>query len=183
MIKEPIEKEKSLFNILYSEYYNQINKIMFVNHQDIHADAIEIKDISQSEKGLVKSWLLKNNEGYILYVGSKGNIYANYDLGYLFLNSLAKEIKFDNFETIFTTNMEHMFEGCTNITNLNIANWDTRNVTEMKDMFFYAQSLKSLDLSKWNTSSLTGIEAMFACCYSLTDLKLNSWNTSKNYQY
>ena len=179
MIKETTEKEKSLFSLIYQEEYEKIKGIYFVNNLNIHKNAIGVYDISASGKGLIKSWLTKIDDGYNLYIGSEGNIYANYNSGYLFLNSQASEIKFDNFETIFSTNFEHMFEGCLKLANLDIANWDTRNVTKMSDMFFYAQSLTRLDLSKWKTTSLTEIEAMFACCYALKELKLDSWNTSK----
>ena len=52
-----------------------------------------------------------------------------------------------NWNTSKVTNMWGMFEGCINLTNLNLSNWDTSNVENMRYMFEEADSLETIYVS------------------------------------
>lgn len=73
-----------------------------------------------------------------------------------------------------------MFYGCENLASLKLtgAAWDTSHVVDMNHMFDGCSKLTSLDLAGWSTTSATGMEAMFKDCATLASLDLNTWNTS-----
>ena len=57
------------------------------------------------------------------------------------------EIKgIEKWDTSQVTSMEHLFDGATKLTSLNLGSWDTRNVTTMYTMFqnttFYYKVLR-----------------------------------------
>ena len=77
--------------------------------------------------------------------------------------------------------MRQMFNGCKDLTTLDLSNFDTQNVKDMYMMFSGCSSLKSLDLSSFNTkkvASSTSMDFMFSGCSSLTSLNVSSFNTS-----
>ena len=80
-----------------------------------------------------------------------------------------------NFDTSNVTNMNYMLN-CESLTNLNIRNFDTSNVTDMSYMFYECNNLISLDLSNFDTSNVTDMHEMFENCSSLTDLDLSNFN-------
>ena len=81
-------------------------------------------------------------------------------------------------DTSKVTNMSTMFNGCNNLTTLDVSNWDTSKVTDMNYMFFYCANLVSLDLSSFDTSNVTDMNGMFQSCVNLTSLDLTSFDTS-----
>ena len=179
--------------------------VYFVNHMNIPENAIEIVDISSSNNGKIKSWLVPNGESYDLYVGSEGKIYANYNSSSLFkyLRN-AVEFDFSNFDTSFVETMYNMFWGtevvkvldlssfkmtnvkninsmfasCYNLTSLNVSTWDTSNITNMLNLFNNCTNLKYADFSKWDTSKVQNMQGVFSDVKSLTTLNLSNWNTS-----
>lgn len=72
-----------------------------------------------------------------------------------------------------------MFYGCVALSNLNLSGFKTGSVTDMRYLFSSCQSLESLDLSGFNTENVTSMESMFSQCSSLRSLDLSSFNTSK----
>lgn len=76
------------------------------------------------------------------------------------------------------TNAGGMFNGCTNLTSVNLKNLDTSIITDMGGMFWDCSSLKSLDLTSFDTSNVANMTAMFKRCTSLTSLDLGSFDTS-----
>ena len=76
------------------------------------------------------------------------------------------------------TNMAHMFNTCSSLTNIDLSGFNTSKVTEMRVMFCNCTGLTSLDLSSFNTSNVTNMFNMFGGCSSLTSLDLSSFNTS-----
>ena len=84
-----------------------------------------------------------------------------------------------SFDTSNVINMYDMFYECSRLTSLDVSSFDTSNVTSMEAMFQYCSNLTSLDLSNFNTSNVTIMEDMFADCYRLTSLDISGWDTSK----
>ena len=76
------------------------------------------------------------------------------------------------------TNMVGMFNGCTNLTTLDVSNCDTSNVTNMSKIFYGCSSIASLDLSNWDTGNVTNMDSTFSKS-GLTTLDLSNWNTDK----
>ena len=76
--------------------------------------------------------------------------------------------------------MDGMFEGCTNLTSINMDGWDCANVTATYDMFKDCISLYSLDLSALNFESITNMMDMFNGCNNLEVLRLGSFSSQAN---
>ena len=83
-----------------------------------------------------------------------------------------------NFSTSNVTDMHGMFQGCSNLTNLDLSNFNTSNVTDMHEMFRGCNKLTSLNVSSFNTSHVQRMDAMFYGCSGLTSLDVSNFNTS-----
>ena len=77
------------------------------------------------------------------------------------------------------TNTSNMFNGCTNLTELDLSMLDTSFVDNMNHMFTSCSKLNSLNLSSFDTSRVTQFYNMFQNCSGLNELNLSSFNTSK----
>ncbi|WP_188357425.1 BspA family leucine-rich repeat surface protein [Leuconostoc falkenbergense] len=77
-------------------------------------------------------------------------------------------------------NMESMFEGAGNISNLTLNNFSTIHVVNMSNMFSMCYSLTSLNLSGWNIDEVETFTQMFYSASKLTDLNLSNWGTSRS---
>ena len=86
----------------------------------------------------------------------------------------------DKFDTQNVKNMQNMFWSCSSLTSLDVSGFDTRNVTNMQAMFNNCSSLTSLDVSGFDTRNVTNMQYMFQSCISLTTLNLgNEFDASK----
>ena len=71
-----------------------------------------------------------------------------------------------------------MFNGCSDITEIDVSNFDVSQVTYMNSMFRGCSSLTSLDLSNFDFSMVTCVEYMFYGCSKLE--YINIYNFNKN---
>ena len=85
---------------------------------------------------------------------------------------------FTHFNTSKVTNMRNMFCNCYNLTELDLSAFNTSKVTSMNSMFYNCPGLTSIDLSSFNTSNVTSMEHMFYGCNGLTTLDLSNFDTS-----
>lgn len=79
------------------------------------------------------------------------------------------------------TNIIHMFDGCTNISDLTpLANWDISNVTSMMYIFNGCSNIDSLDpLANWKVGKVTSLSHAFAECSKITNVDaLANWDIS-----
>jgi len=77
------------------------------------------------------------------------------------------------------TNTGLMFDGCKNLTSVDLTNFDTSNVTIMDNMFLKCENLTELDLSNFNTSNVTRMSMMFGHCEELTNIiGIADWDVS-----
>lgn len=83
-----------------------------------------------------------------------------------------------HFDTSNVTNMEMMFRDCSSLTNLDVSNLNTSNVIYMSCMFDHCSNLTTLDLSNFNTSKVIDMEFMFDGCNVLKNINLSSFNTT-----
>ncbi len=143
-------------------------------------------DVTINGSGSIKAWYTdEDGDGlYEVTIGSNtGKVVANTDSSYLFScigkNNKASIIGLENLDTSKVTNMESMFNGCTNITSLDLGSFDTSEVRYMQCMFKDCESLTNLNIKSFNTSRVVDMQSMFYNCNSIEDLDLSSFNTSE----
>lgn len=176
MLSAIIEEDVPLFETLYPDYYDKLVNINFVKHLDIPNNALEIKNPSTSEAGKIKSWLVPNGENYDLYVGSLGNIYANYDASYLLSGSSATNVNLENLKTNFVESFYAMFY-YSYFPKLDLTSFNTSNAKNLGWMFYYTEATQ-IDVSNWDTRNVELLDGTFSCT-SISTVDVSKWNTSK----
>ena len=94
-------------------------------------------------------------------------------------NTQIQDVDMSNFDTSTVTNMGYLFNGCTFLNSVNLSGFDTSKVTNMMCMFYDCGLLTELDLSSFNTSNVTNMNSIFYDCQALNKLDLSSWDFSK----
>ena len=108
-----------------------------------------------------------------------GKASAGANTSFMFDNcSLLKNVSIANHGTFKVTNARGMFSGCSSLMSLDISALDTSNATNMSGMFEGCSSLQSLDVSRLDTSRVTDMSGMFEGCSSLASLDLSNFNTA-----
>ena len=171
-----------LMNNLYSNNHNDKNKIQNNNIIEMTlTNTEEVKDIY-----FLDNTFYTDEFGFKHYNGefnelneSNVDLYIN-DLKTKFKKHLVfsranYKIKMIIKTTI--TNCKNMFNGCSNLTKIDLSSFDTKNVTDMSGMFSGCENLRNLDLSSLNTEKVTDMSYMFSECYSLENIDLSSFNT------
>lgn len=74
--------------------------------------------------------------------------------------------------------MKSMFDGCSNLVNLNISSFNTSKVRNMSNMFNGCSSLENIDLSSFNTANVVDMAGMFKGCVKLERLDLSGFDIS-----
>ena len=101
------------------------------------------------------------------------------DMGWMFEGCTnLTSLDVSNFNTANVKYMARMFYKCSSLSSLNVSKFDTRNVTRMDEMFCYCSNLSSLDVSNFDTGNVTHMHSMFNGCSSLTSLDVSNFNTS-----
>ena len=173
----PCTLSKDWFSRL-SVSYERISSIHFTDTlKDAPTNAV---DVSEAENGKVLAWLSGNGDKKDLYIGAEGGVYAPSDCHYLFAwFTNAQAIYFnDAFHTAGVTSMRSMFQGCSNLTELDVRHFDTSMVTDMSAMFCTCSKLTTLDVSHFDTSRVSRMDYMFCECASPLELDLSSWDVS-----
>ncbi len=67
------------------------------------------------------------------------------------------------------TDASYLFEGCRNLTDVDMSGFDTSQVTDMDGMFCYCSGLSELNLSSFDTSQVTDMWGMFSGCSGLSE--------------
>ena len=62
------------------------------------------------------------------------------------------------------------FNGCDNLTNINLSNFNTKNVMNMSKMFSNCFKLTNINLSNFNTQNVMNMSGMFSKCNNLTNI-------------
>ena len=134
------------------------------------------KDAAPTEKFRIES--VADGEIPVKLVGTFKNLFARFNYTTI-ENDTLQSVDFGNANTTSIDDMSRMFDGCSQLNNLNISGWDTSNVKDMGNMFSSCSSLVSLDVSKWDTSQVEVMLAMFYDCSLLQNLDITYWNTSQ----
>ena len=77
------------------------------------------------------------------------------------------EIDLSLFDASHANQMYNMFNGCKSLKSINFGNFDTSNAINMGHMFFGCSSLISLDLTSFRTQNVEYMDCMFTDCSSL----------------
>lgn len=101
------------------------------------------------------------NANYLFYRNARFDVLDE-------LLSLCKEV----------TSCISMFQGCTNLTNLNFNNFDFSQVTSVTDMFSGCSNLESINIQNFNTQKVTNFSRMFANDNKLTNVYFDNIDTS-----
>ena len=160
-------------------YSNSIISIDFVDYINIPENAVAY-DMSLIKNGSIMGWLEPVDDNlYKFYVGSEGKIYSSEWFSMMNQLENLETVNFKNINTINTTRMESLFNGCYKLINIyNIENLNTSNVIDMDYMFSGCLSLKTLDVSHFDTSNVIDMEMMFYECKSLEELDVSHFDTS-----
>ena len=76
------------------------------------------------------------------------------------------------------TSLNYLFEGNTNLININASNWDTSNIKSLRAVFGADSNLVSVDFAGWDVSKVTTFYAMFDACVKIENIDVSKWNTS-----
>ena len=88
-----------------------------------------------------------------------------------------KNIDLSLLDTSDVNNMEEMFSGCINLTNICLSPiFNTKNVVNMSKMFRNCTNLKDLDLSFFNTEKVSNMSEMFGGCNNINNLNFSSFD-------
>ena len=156
---------------------SEIRSISFLGSKDLAP--FFAWDVSEEQDGSVVAWVEGDSGNYKLYIAANGQIRVRSckELFAFYLN--AEKIEFNGvLDTSQATDMFRMFQGCDNLTSLDLSSFDTSRVTEMSEMFDSCGKLSNLNLSGFNTSRVENMIGMFRGCPKLTRLDLSSFDFS-----
>ena len=125
---------------------------------------------------------------YNVYVKARAraNIMVREDASYLFSARNIPDTFYDKLHSISNLhfidtsrvkNMSHMFDGCHELTLLDLRSFDTSNVTDMSYMFYYTYSMQSIDVSNFDTSKVENMSYMYSF-NGLANIDLSNFNTA-----
>ena len=145
----------------YTDYDENITKILFYTWTDVPAVKVTISESWEDTYAWFDNWII-----YIYSMGHK--IYLNEDSSYMFyrLKNLV-ELDFNKFDTSKVENMENTFAYTEKMKTINLKNSDLSNVENMK-FTFYNAGLTEIDLSWKNLNKVTTMMDMF---YNSKDLE------------
>lgn len=92
--------------------------------------------------------------------------------------SNLKEIDTKNLDISAVTTLKRAFADCTLLEVIDVSGFDTSQVTDMEGLFDNCKALKSLDVSGWNVSKVQSMLQMFSDCGALTELDLSNWQAT-----
>ena len=163
------------------------NTITLINFVDSYVPTVTITDswdASVAQDGGIMCYVV----GTVLTIAGNGSgsILANEDSSYMF-SDVGKKDYFravtainglDILDTSNATVMNHMFNNCNALVDLNVTGFNTSNCTTFRAMF-QKTSIMEINVIKWNTSLCEDMSFMFNGCKALAGVDISSWDTSK----
>ena len=134
-----------------------------------------ILDFSANADMSVIGWIV----GGDVFVAADGKIALNETSSYMFAG--MKNLTEINFNGVVDTSkvkyMDHMFQGCEKLEEIDLSGFNTSNVVDMTAMFYDCKHLYDLDLSGFDTSRVKSMKNMFTSCHNLEELDLSAFRT------
>lgn len=140
----------------------------------------ETYDVSVNADGTVKAWTAvhEGGSGYDLVIAAAGGIKGDDCSGMFAGYHNVRSIQFNNsFDMSDVQDMEHMFDECRNLSELDLSGIDTSKATNMAYMFRGCNKLKEIDVSGFQTENVTDMGFMFSDCTNLAELDVSSFKT------
>lgn len=172
--------------VLYAEFSdtdnNGSNETMTLKCSDTAPDGAKIYQNTDSWKDVANEVISIVN---VIVDGSC----ANYDgtaLQYLFWQfpKLTTITGLTNLNTNSVESMRSMFEGCPELTSLDLSSFNTSNVTDMNSMFSGCTKLETIYVSRgWTTDKVSGTNGndMFKSCSNLRGSQGSTLSTCNGY--
>ena len=155
--------------------FKNVTKIKFVKEDDSKcpSDAIDTLDIN----GIVKAYI-NPNDSTELRISAEDVIYANPNSSEMFsgLTNMTS-VEFDNFDTTEVGNMWSMFAGCKGLKEVTMVG-NFKELMTMGNMFDGCVNLTKVDLSKCSSTKAISMSDMFRNCSNLSDVKLGTLKSS-----
>ena len=173
--------------VLYAEFSdtdnNGSNETMTLKCSDTAPDGAKIYQNTDSWKDVANEVI--SNIVNVIVDGSC----ANYDgtaLQYLFWQfpNLTTITGLTNLNTNSVESMRFMFEGCPELTSLDLSSFNTSNVTDMNSMFSGCTKLETIYVSRgWTTDKVSGTKGdnMFKSCSNLRGSQGSTLSTCNGY--
>lgn len=181
-ISSTVEKTKQDF--MTSHSHTQIKDKLVKTVRSILNDLTQsLTTASEASSGTCGtcSWTLSEDGELVVKPtnGSEGTLQSFTSTSIIPWYSKRTEIKSVRFEGKVKSGLHlaNMFEGCINLSSIDLTNLDTTGVSNFNSMFKNCKSLESLDVSKLNTTSALDMRYMFDGCTRLMSLDLSSFNT------
>ena len=168
----------------WANIFRNISSIEFSTSSEIPANAITSFDATDvTSAGPVTVYTLDDGMGnntYKAIICGDGVIYAPENSRALFygMTNLVT-LNSKNFRVDSATNMQQMFQNCTNLTDVSsLTNWNVKSVTTMQQMFANCASLTNLSAANWDVSNVTNMQNMFYNCTNLINISATNWDVS-----
>ena len=171
---------------LYAQYeYDQIAGGTFrgITWRVTHAGELILGDgtgqVMEDSNSTAWPWTASGVRENITSIRTNGIITANGSLGLMFNGcSNVTTVDISTLDTSGATDMHSMFQNCTSISALDLSNFNTSNVTDMSRMFEGCTAVSDIDVSSFDTSNVTSMSYMFNNCSALTSLDVSGFDTS-----
>lgn len=177
-----VEKTKQDFMAITSHTQTK-DSIVKTIRSIFHDLAQSLTTVSEASSGTCGtcSWTLSEDGELVVKPtnGSEGTLQSFTSTSIIPWYSKRTEIKSVRFEGKVKSGLHlaNMFEGCINLSSVDLTNLDTAGVSNFNSMFKNCKSLENLDVSKLNTTSALDMRYMFDGCTRLMSLDLSSFNT------
>ena len=149
-----------------------VKKIRFIRSEDENKDDIK-NPIYLDKNGAIKGYIL--NDEFI--ISSDKIICANENSNNMFDGlSNIEQIELKNFYTGNSKHMSEMFSYCNNLKDIDISKLNTSDVIDMIRMFSGCNNLINMDLSKLSLENVETMESMFSNCDNLKEVNLSNPN-------
>jgi surface protein len=89
-----------------------------------------------------------------------------------------EQVEFTDLETLNLTSMSRVFKDCFKLEEIYLGKFCTPHVTSMSGLFWNCVSLKKIDVLTLSTITVNDMSRMFASCSKLKEIDLRSFNTS-----
>ena len=181
-ISSTVEKTKQDFMAITSHTQTK-DSIVKTIRSIFHDLAQSLTTVSEASSGTCGtcSWALSEDGELVVKPtnGSEGTLQSFTSTSIIPWYSKRTEIKSVRFEGKVKSGLylANMFEGCINLSSIDLTNLGTAGVSNFNSMFKNCKSLENLDVSKLNTTSALDMRYMFDGCTKLMSLDLSSFST------
>lgn len=154
---------------------SEIHSVTFLDTlENAPASAV---DYSANHNGGVLTWAEPNGELFDVFVAAEGGVIANPNSSYLFYAySALEEIHFNGcFNTSDTTAMVSMFEGCSNLEELDLSELDLSRVKDASYMCAGCSRLKKPEMGNFNYEAAVTLKMFEGLIAEPTEAPTRGW--------